>query len=110
MSTPGTEPRRPGETRPSRASSLAAAPLIGLVRLYQVTLSPLLGGQCRFHPTCSRYAIEALREHGGLRGAWLAARRLARCHPLGGRGYDPVPPPGRGRETARGGARRVTRL
>ncbi len=62
------------------------------VRLYQWTLSPLTGGQCRFSPTCSRYAEEALREHGAGRGAWLTARRLARCHPFCKGGYDPVPP------------------
>lgn len=69
-----------------------AAPLILCVRAYQATLSPLLGGRCRFHPSCSNYAIEALREHGPVRGSWLAARRLVRCHPLGGSGVDPVPP------------------
>ncbi|MFN0010553.1 MAG: membrane protein insertion efficiency factor YidD [Phycisphaerales bacterium] len=62
-----------------------------LIRAYQVTLGPWLGGRCRFHPSCSEYAIEAYRTHGALRGTWLAARRLARCHPLGGKGWDPVP-------------------
>lgn len=70
-----------------------ALPLIWLVRAYQVTLSPLIGGRCRFHPTCSRYAVEALQTHGPLRGSWLTIRRLLRCHPFGGSGYDPVPPP-----------------
>jgi putative membrane protein insertion efficiency factor len=72
--------------------SLAAWPLVALVRVYQVTLGPLMGGHCRFTPSCSHYALEALREHGAVRGSWLTARRLARCHPLGGGGYDPVPP------------------
>jgi len=63
-----------------------------LVRLYQVSLSRLLGGHCRFQPTCSHYAIEALETHGALRGGWLTLRRVLRCHPLGGFGYDPVPP------------------
>jgi putative membrane protein insertion efficiency factor len=72
--------------------SIAAWPLIALVRAYQVTLGPLMGGHCRFTPSCSHYAVEALREHGALRGSWLTLRRLARCHPLGGGGYDPVPP------------------
>lgn len=68
-----------------------ALPLIGLVRLYQLTLSPWLGMNCRFQPTCSAYAIEALETYGVLKGGWLALRRLARCHPWGGSGYDPVP-------------------
>ena len=65
----------------------------GALRAYKLTLSPLIGRQCRFLPTCSDYAAEALIQHGPWRGSWLAARRLCRCHPLGGRGYDPVPPP-----------------
>ena len=67
-------------------------PFIGLVRLYQWTLSPLLGANCRFEPTCSAYAIEALDTHGVIRGGWLALRRIGRCHPWGGSGFDPVPP------------------
>ena len=74
-----------------RRVSLAARPLVAAVRLYQVTLRPWLGTQCRYHPTCSDYAVEALRVHGALRGSRLALRRLLRCHPLGGGGYDPVP-------------------
>jgi putative membrane protein insertion efficiency factor len=67
-------------------------PFIGLLRLYQWTLSPLLGANCRFEPTCSAYAIEALETHGVLRGGWLALCRIGRCHPWGDSGYDPVPP------------------
>ena len=78
--------------------SLLARPLILGVRLYQAALSPLLGGYCRYHPTCSEYAVEALAAHGALRGSWLILRRVLRCHPLGGAGYDPVPP----RKTGRG--------
>ncbi|MGB5258334.1 MAG: membrane protein insertion efficiency factor YidD [Woeseiaceae bacterium] len=70
---------------------MLAQPLIWLVKLYRVAISPWLGGNCRFDPTCSNYAIEALQRHGVLRGSWLAARRIARCHPWGGSGYDPVP-------------------
>lgn len=61
------------------------------VRLYQLVLSPVLPLGCRHLPTCSDYAIEALREHGVLRGGWLAIRRIARCHPFGTSGFDPVP-------------------
>ncbi len=61
------------------------------VRFYQRVLSPLKPASCRFSPTCSTYAIEALQRHGALRGGWLATRRLCRCHPWGGHGYDPVP-------------------
>ena len=65
--------------------------LIGTVRLYQRFLSPLLGKNCRFIPTCSEYMIEAIRIHGPLRGLWLGIRRIARCNPFGGWGDDPVP-------------------
>ncbi len=62
------------------------------VRFYRTVLSPLLGANCRFQPTCSSYAMEALETHGALRGGWLALRRILRCHPFGGSGFDPVPP------------------
>jgi putative membrane protein insertion efficiency factor len=65
--------------------------LKGLIRLYQLTLSPWLGPSCRFTPTCSAYAMEAIDRHGALHGARLAIKRLLRCHPFGGAGYDPVP-------------------
>lgn len=65
--------------------------LIWLVRLYQVGLSPLLGPSCRYFPTCSSYAIEALEKHGAWRGGWLALRRIGRCHPFRAGGFDPVP-------------------
>ena len=72
----------------------AARTLIAPIRLYQHARADRLS-PCRFTPTCSSYAIEALEAHGALRGSWLAVRRLARCHPLGGHGYDPVPTPER---------------
>jgi putative membrane protein insertion efficiency factor len=72
-------------------STALAWPLIQLVRLYRVAISPWLGANCRFDPTCSSYAIEALRTYGILKGSWLAAKRIGRCHPWGGSGYDPVP-------------------
>ena len=61
------------------------------IRAYRLVLSPWVGFNCRFQPTCSAYALEALHKHGGLRGGWLAARRIARCHPWGASGHDPVP-------------------
>jgi len=64
---------------------------VGVVRAYQLAVSPWLGPACRFEPSCSRYATEAIELHGVLRGFGLTVRRLARCHPLGGSGYDPVP-------------------
>jgi putative membrane protein insertion efficiency factor len=72
---------------------MTAKILIAFVRGYQLTLSPYLGGSCRFLPSCSNYAIDALRTHGAWRGSILAARRLARCHPLARAGFDPVPAP-----------------
>ena len=77
-----------------RVSCLASGALIGLVRAYQVMLSPLFGDCCRFHPSCSEYMIEALRVHGAVKGTLLGAWRLLRCHPFGKHGYDPVPPRG----------------
>ena len=70
---------------------IAIAPLVGLVRFYQVCISPLKPPSCRFIPTCSQYALEALRKYGPFKGSWLALRRILRCHPWGGSGYDPVP-------------------
>ncbi|HWD19063.1 MAG TPA: membrane protein insertion efficiency factor YidD [Verrucomicrobiae bacterium] len=79
--------------------NLAQRGLVGLVRAYQMTLSPLLAAalgpsaHCRFRPTCSQYALEAVRWHGAVGGSWLALKRLARCHPWGKFGADPVPAP-----------------
>lgn len=66
--------------------------IVGAIRLYQAGLSPLLPPACRFTPSCSHYAIEAVERFGVARGGWLALKRIARCHPFGGRGPDPVPP------------------
>ena len=65
--------------------------LLGLIRFYQYAISPMLPPRCRYQPTCSQYAIEAVRKYGALKGGWLAAKRIGRCHPRGGSGYDPVP-------------------
>lgn len=65
------------------------------VRAYRLTLSPWVGHACRFQPTCSAYALEALERHGAVRGGCLVARRICRCHPWGGSGFDPVPPEGK---------------
>lgn len=82
-----------GKDKPIRRSLIALArPLIFGVRFYQAALSPLFGGHCRYHPSCSEYAVEALATHGALRGSWLTLRRVLRCHPFAGAGYDPVPP------------------
>jgi putative membrane protein insertion efficiency factor len=63
-----------------------------LIRFYQLTFSALIGRTCRFAPSCSEYAQEAIATHGAARGSWLALKRVCRCHPWGGSGYDPVPP------------------
>lgn len=70
---------------------MIARVFIGIVRLYQLLLSPWVGFHCRFEPTCSAYAVEALERHGAIKGSWLAIRRIGSCHPWGGKGFDPVP-------------------
>ena len=65
--------------------------LIGLIKAWRFAISPLYGQVCRYHPTCSAYALEAVTEHGAIRGTWLSLRRIARCHPWAAGGYDPVP-------------------
>jgi len=62
-----------------------------LIKIYQYLLSPLMGAQCRYTPTCSQYGIEAIKKHGSFKGGWLTLKRIARCNPWGGHGYDPVP-------------------
>ncbi len=66
-------------------------PFIVLIKLYQWVISPLLGPKCRFTPTCSQYSLEAFKKHGVFKGFWLSIKRISRCHPWGGHGYDPVP-------------------
>jgi len=65
--------------------------IVFLIKFYQITLSPLLGSNCRFQPTCSQYMIEAINLHGVLKGVNLGIKRISKCHPLGSKGYDPVP-------------------
>ncbi len=65
--------------------------LLGLIRFYQLGISPYLAPRCRYQPTCSQYALEAIRKHGAIKGGYLASKRICRCHPWGGSGYDPVP-------------------
>lgn len=86
-----SDSRLPGQPSP------AAQVLLGLIGAYRRFISPLLAPRCRFAPSCSAYALQAVREHGAMRGSWLALRRIGRCHPFNGGGYDPVPPPGAGR-------------
>jgi putative membrane protein insertion efficiency factor len=84
---------RMGHAPGGEGASVLNLLLRGLIRLYQLLVSPLLPPRCRYLPSCSDYALDALAGHGVLRGLWLAVRRIARCHPWGGSGYDPVPPP-----------------
>lgn len=72
--------------------SLGTKILIAAVRFYQLAISPLIGPRCRFQPTCSNYAIEALKNHGVVKGGWLTLKRILKCHPLHEGGADPVPP------------------
>ena len=80
-----------GERRMSNVRGLPRLLLIYAVRGYQVAISPLLPPSCRYYPSCSAYAVEALEKHGALRGSWLAARRILRCNPFRPGGFDPVP-------------------
>lgn len=75
----------------SGTPNIASRILIVPIRVYQATLSRILPSSCRFAPSCSHYAVEALSRHGPVKGSWLALRRIGRCHPWGSSGYDPVP-------------------
>jgi putative membrane protein insertion efficiency factor len=83
---------RAGPARPRDPGAVARAALV-VLRGYKLLVSPLFTGSCRFSPSCSTYMAQAIREHGALRGGWLGVRRVLRCHPFGGHGFDPVPPP-----------------
>ncbi|HIW11334.1 MAG TPA: membrane protein insertion efficiency factor YidD [Candidatus Rikenella faecigallinarum] len=75
----------------NRWKQILSWPFILLIRFYQGAISPFLPNSCRYTPTCSQYALEAFRKHGPIKGLYLTIRRLLRCHPWGGSGYDPVP-------------------
>lgn len=75
----------------SQLCKILSIPFIWLIKIYQYVISPVLGPKCRFNPTCSQYAIEALRKYGLFQGCWLSAKRIVRCNPWGGHGNDPVP-------------------
>ena len=72
-------------------NKVATFPLLILIRVYQLIISPLLGSNCRFMPTCSEYAMESLRSYGLIKGSYLTIKRIGKCHPWGGHGYDPIP-------------------
>lgn len=82
-------PAVPG--KPNFISRFIGKGMIGLIRFYQHAISPYLSPSCRYSPSCSQYGVEAIRRHGALKGGWLAVKRIARCHPWGGHGHDPVP-------------------
>lgn len=82
---------RHDETEKRQGRTPLAKGLVGLIRLYQLTISSVLGRRCRYLPTCSDYAMEAIKLHGAWAGFWLGLSRIARCHPWGGEGFDPVP-------------------
>ncbi len=75
----------------TQAKRITTGVLKALIRAYQLLVSPVMAGNCRFHPTCSAYALEAIEVHGPVAGSWLAIKRIGRCHPWGGAGLDPVP-------------------
>ena len=92
MNQPVNEPAGGPGQGPKNVAQVLALPLVWVIRLYQLVLSPMLAQQCRFYPSCSAYAVTALTRFGLLKGSWLAARRLARCHPWNPGGVDHVPP------------------
>ena len=91
MDTPPATNQRLNDPRATARRGPVGVILIGAIRVYQAVGSPFFGRHCRFQPTCSHYAVEAIEQHGSLRGSWLTVRRLLRCHPFGAAGWDPVP-------------------
>lgn len=87
-----TDPEKPA-SEISRLARLGNIPFVAIVRVYRITLSPFVGRQCRYHPTCSAFSLEAYRLHGPVRGSLLTCARILRCHPFVKGGYDPVPIP-----------------
>ncbi|NUJ59407.1 membrane protein insertion efficiency factor YidD [Halomonas taeanensis] len=87
----GSNPRNSSSCTSSKLTRLTSFPLIGLIKVYQYGISPLIGPRCRFWPSCSHYALEAIREHGPAKGGWLALKRLSKCHPWHPGGIDLVP-------------------
>jgi putative membrane protein insertion efficiency factor len=77
--------------KPALWKTILSFPFIVLIKFYQWVISPMLGPKCRYTPTCSQYALEAFKKYGPFKGFWLALKRISRCHPWGGHGYDPVP-------------------
>jgi len=73
------------------AKQIISLPFIGLIKIYQLIISPWMGPTCRYTPTCSQYGIEAIKKYGPVKGGWLTIKRIASCHPWGGHGHDPVP-------------------
>ena len=90
--TPHSSPVAVSQPEATHAGPVAAL-VLGLLRAYKLLISPLFTGSCRFYPSCADYMSEAIRVHGTVKGVWLGTRRLARCHPLGNHGFDPVPRP-----------------
>ncbi|MBV6633716.1 MAG: membrane protein insertion efficiency factor YidD [Alphaproteobacteria bacterium] len=87
----GETPAKPGASRPNGLIRVLTLPLLALVYFYRYVISPLIGPSCRFQPTCSEYALDALKLHGPVKGTWLTVKRISKCHPWGSHGYDPVP-------------------
>src|SRR5258708_38924520 len=90
--TPPSSPVAVSQPAATHAAPIAVL-LLGLLRVYKSIISPLFFGSCRFYPSCADYMSEAIRVHGTVKGVWLGARRLGRCHPFGSHGFDPVPRP-----------------
>lgn len=86
-------------TSTTQRTGIIAQLLLGIIRFYRYFISPMLAPRCRFNPTCSRYALDAIQIHGALKGSWLALKRISKCHPLHAGGDDPVPPAKNGKKS-----------